>query len=225
MEYHGHDEHEHEAHSSSLKHELLHHMPYAIFSVAAALVLLSLVSHTGMGDSVTATQRADSLFHNFHFLHLLFATTGTVVTYLRFSRVLVRGLLVGVLSPVFFCTLSDAVLPYYGGRLLGVPMHWHVCFYSELENVLPFLLIGVLNGFIMARHHYTALARFSVGSHSIHIFVSSLASSLFLLAHGFHDWSASIGIVFLFLILAVLIPCTISDVVVPMVFAQAGKRQ
>lgn len=225
MNHHRINDHEHEGHSESLGHELLHHFPYAIFSVALGLIVLSFVTHTGSANIEQATEQAHSLFHNFHFLHIIFAATGTVIMFLRFSNNILGGLLVGALSSMVFCSLSDAILPYYGGRLLGVPMDWHLCFYSELPNVLPFLLVGLLNGFIMARHHYSKLATFSVGSHFVHILVSSLASCLYLLSYGFTDWSESIGAVFLFLIFAVLVPCTMSDVVVPILFAKAHKKR
>lgn len=210
--------HEHEAHSGLLWHELLHHLPYAIFSVAISLVVLSFVSVSGH------TSTADALFHNFHFLHIVFAATGTVITFMRFSRSVVKALLVGICAPAIFCSLSDAVLPYYGGRLLGMDMHWHLCFYSELRNVLPFLIVGVLNGFVMGKHHYSRLASFSVSSHFVHILVSSMAASMYLMAHGFDDMSAQIGTVFIFLIVAVLVPCTVSDVIVPLLFAGTDKR-
>ncbi len=219
------NEYEHEGHSSSLPHELLHHFPYAIFSVAFGLIVLSFITHIGSNDVDLAAEKAHSLFHNFHFLHIIFAATGTVITYLRFSKNVLGGILIGIISPAIFCTLSDAVLPYYGGRMLGVPMDWHICFYSELSNVIPFLVVGILNGFVMAKHHYSKLVSFSVGSHFIHILVSSLASCLYLLSYGFTDWSERMGAVFIFLIFAVLVPCTLSDVVVPMLFAKAHKKK
>jgi hypothetical protein len=216
---------EHDEHSESLFHELLHHFPYAIFSVSFGLILLSFLTHGTITSPEVASEQAHALFHNFHFLHIIFAATGTVVTYLRFSKNILNGLLIGIISPAIFCTLSDSILPYLGGRMLGVDMHWHLCFYSELPNVLPFLFVGVINGFVMGKHHYAKLAAFSVGSHFIHILVSSLASCLYLLSYGFSNWSESIGAVFLFLIFAVLLPCTLSDVVVPMLFAKAHKKK
>ena len=54
-------------------------------------------------------------------------------------------------------------------------------------------------------------------------FVSSLASTFYLVAHGFAHWHTQIGLVFLSLIVAVVIPCTLSDLVVPMTFARAGR--
>jgi hypothetical protein len=227
MNHHHENEHEHEGHSTSLAEELLHHLPYAIFSVAFSLILLSLITHVSSYgiDAAETAEKADSLFHNFHFLHIIFAATGTMITFLRFSQSYLKGLLVGIFSPAVFCTLSDAILPYYGGRMLGVDMHWHVCFYSELPNVLPFLIVGVINGVVMAHHHYSKLGTFSVGSHFVHILVSSLAASTYLLSHGFLNWSEQIGFVFLFLIVAVLIPCTVSDIVVPLLFAKADKKR
>ncbi len=228
MNHHHHDNnHEHEGHSTSLMGELLHHLPYAIFSVAFSLIVLSLITHVSSYgvDAKETAEKADALFHNFHFLHIIFAATGTMITYLRFSKSFIKGFFVGTLSPALFCTLSDAILPYYGGRMLGVHMHWHVCFYSELPNVLPFLIVGVINGIVMAYHHYSKLGTFSVGSHFVHILVSSLAASTYLLSHGFFDWSERIGLVFLFLIVAVLVPCTISDIVVPVLFAKADKKK
>lgn len=218
--------HEHAKHSDSLVHELLHHFPYAVFSVALSLVILSFVSNVfgacGLG---VAYKSADSLFHSLHFLHIVFSATGTVLTFLRFSsRPWWVGVLVGMLSPIFFCTLSDAVLPYLGGRMLGVPMHWHLCFYSEIANILPFLLIGILNGFILGHHHASSLTLFSIRTHSVHVLISSLASSFYWVAHGFSEWSLKIGIVFAFLLIAVLIPCTASDVVVPMIFSRRQNK-
>ena len=45
MDHHNHDHHDHyHDHEHSLKGELFHHLPYAIFSVAFALVVLSFVT-------------------------------------------------------------------------------------------------------------------------------------------------------------------------------------
>ena len=133
---------------------------------------------------------------------------------------MILGLLVGVLSPAFFCILSDAVLPYFGGKMFGVNMRWHVCFISELHNVLPFLIIGIINGIVLSKHHESRQGLYSLFSHFVHILVSSLASTFYLVANGFGNWYSSIGYVFLFLIAAVVVPCTFSDVVVPMMVAK-----
>lgn len=214
-------------HGSTLGSELICHTPYAIFSVAFSLIVLSFVGYVSFCatvDPVLIRKGASRLFHSFHFMHLTFAATGVLITYFRFSKNLIRGLVVGTSTAAIFCTLSDSVLPYLGGRLLGINMKFHLCFVSELPNVLPFLCIGLINGIIMSRHHSVRQSFYSVSSHFIHIFISSLAASFYLVANGFTDWYKYMGFVFVFLIIAVVVPCTLADVVVPMLFAKADKK-
>jgi len=62
------------------------------------------------------------------------------------------------------------------------------------------------------------LAGSSVFSHGAHVFVSSLASLLYLVSFGFTGWMTDIHLVFpvfLLVVIAVWIPCCISDIVVP----------
>lgn len=226
MDNHHHHDHYHD-HEHTLKGELLHHLPYAIFSVAFALIILSFVtlSLNAMMDLKMAHRGAKMLFHSFHFMHIVFAATGTLITFRRFSKSLLPSIVVGILSPALFCTLSDSILPYLGGRALGVHMSFHLCFFTELWNVLPFLFIGIVNGFVMAAHQDSHQKVYSIFSHFVHIFVSSLASTFYLVAHGFTDWYKDIGFVFLFIIIAVVIPCTLSDVVVPMSLARYNKKR
>lgn len=216
-----HTDHQH-CHENAIFHEILLHLPYAIFSVSFALVLLAVFSFISLGqqDAVIAHKGAKLLFHCFHFMHLVFAATGTVITFSRFSRGFGTTLIVGTLVPAFFCMTSDVFLPYLGGRLCGIEMSLHICFISEIRNVLPFLCVGILNGLVMSRHHPSRQSFYSVFSHTVHILVSALAASFYLVSNGFDSWASHIGFVFLFLIVAVVIPCSMSDLVVPMFFAR-----
>jgi hypothetical protein len=222
---HQHDhEHDHSGENTIL-HELLCHLPYAIYSVAFSLIILSIYSVFSIGlDSAIIKKGSKALFHTFHFMHIVFAATGTVITFCRFSKNYFRALIVGFISPTFFCILSDAVLPYVGGTLLGVDMHFHMCFLKEPQRVIPFLIVGVINGFVMSMHHKSKQGGYSLSSHATHITISSLASTFYLISHGFTNWYASIGNVFILLIIAVVVPCTLADVVVPMTMARWGKE-
>ena len=213
-------------HQHSVMGELICHLPYAIFSVAFSITVLSFVTYFSYGDSVdTVCHKSAQLFHSFHFMHIVFAATGTVVAFFRFSKNMTKALILGRFSPMIFCTLSDSILPYIGGQLLGVNMHFHLCFVTELSNVIPFLVAGIVNGFAISRHYGDRQMAYAVSSHAIHILVSSLASMFYLVSHGCTDWYRIIGMVFIFLIVAVIIPCTLSDVVVPMLFARVGSKK
>jgi hypothetical protein len=143
-----------------------------------------------------------------------------MLTFRRFSKNVLLGVVVGLAVPAVFCTASDAVLPYLGGRFVNLDMHFHWCFLSHLDTVLPFLGIGMINGWVMSSHPSSRHLFYSLGFHFIHIFISSMAAILYLVSFGFYEWWARMGFVFLFLVLAVLIPCTLSDIVVPMIFAR-----
>ena len=92
--------------------------------------------------------------------------------------------------------LSDVLFPYAAGRVLGVEMELHICFHREMQNVLPFLAVGILNGLILRAHHSSMLRIFSFGSHFIHILISSLASLFYLVGHGFNNWYPQMGMCF-----------------------------
>ncbi len=208
---------------NTIKDEIFCHLPIAIFSVAITMVVLSFLSYFDpTGANVAGAHR---LFHNFHYLHLLFAATGTVLTFRKYSKSLWLGILVGFIVPAVFCTLSDAILPYFSGELIGVDMSFHWCFIKKLSRVLPFLFAGMLNGWFMSEHPANKQLFYSQGFHFLHIFISAMASILYLVSFGFHDWFKSIGLVFILLILVVLIPCTLSDIVVPMLFAKRQKKK
>ncbi len=228
------DSHSHENQTiwQSFYHELLHHFPYATLSVALALMLLTLI--TVFFDTGVAAQAAaacsegccnhasglDILFHSFHFIHILFATSGTIVTFRRYSDKIWVGLLVGTLSSMVFCTLSDVLLPYVAGRLLGIEMDLHICFATELSNILPFLGVGLFNGWVMTQLPEFRTQENSLFLHFLHTFISAMASIFYAVGHGLSDFYTYFGMFYLLMVVAVIIPCTLSDVIAPIFFAK-----
>lgn len=224
----------------NLKHELYHHFPYATMSVALALIVLSLINvffYSGISECVDSglagavggmcehghnhSSGMDILFHSFHFIHVLFAVSGTMTMFFRFApKKLFMGIILGIFSAVVFCTLSDVLLPYAAGLLLGVPMELHICFHSELHNIVPFLLVGVLNGLVMSRVADFISEKSVLTLHFWHTFISAMASICYAVGHGLSDFYQHLGVFFLLMVLAVVIPCTLADVVAPLVFAK-----
>jgi len=216
----------------SFYHELLHHFPYATLSVAIALMLLTILTvyfgtGTAFGQAVSSCSHEgcshsaglDILFHSFHFIHILFATSGTIVTFRRYSTNIFMGLFVGMVSSMIFCTLSDVLLPYIAGRMLGVAMDLHICFASELSNILPFLGVGLFNGWVMTQLPEFRTKENSLFLHFLHTFISAMASIFYAVGHGLSDFYSYFGMFYLLMVIAVIIPCTFSDVVAPIFFA------
>ncbi len=216
-------------HHATVKEEIYCHLPFAIFSVALAMLVLSFLSFGPSSGNGCHGCHHDSLsyrlFHNFHFLHLLFAGTGAMLMFKKYSKKTGLGVIVSFFVAAVFCTLSDALLPFLGGKVFNLNMHFHWCFISHLDTVLPFLFVGIFNGWIMSKHAVSKQFFYSTGFHFFHIFISSMASLLYLVSFGFHDWWVRMGIVFVYMILVVLIPCTLADIVVPMLFAKSRGRK
>ena len=208
-------------HHSTVKEEILCHFPYAIFSIVLSMIMVSLITVSSLGSA-----KLYDLFHLFHYLHLVFSATGVVLTFRRFSRNFFGAFLAGIFVPALFCTLSDMIVPYIGGRCIGLDVHFHWCFFEHFWAVIPFLAIGLINGMIMGSHTNSQKLFYSTGSHFAHILVSSMASILFLVSAGFAEWHGQLAAVFMILIIAVLLPCTLSDIVVPMIFARLhGEKE
>jgi hypothetical protein len=197
--------------SKSIKHELLCHFPYAVYAVALSMVLVALITVRG----ALSHAALHGLFHTLHFLHIVFAATGTVLVYRKYNGGIFGSLFVGSIVPAIFCTLSDAVMPYLGGVMYGIDMEFHWCFRDHLGVIIPFLLVGIINGIVLSLHDSAGQDRYAATSHFLHIFISALASTMYMIGHGFAAWQSSVSYLFLFLLFAVLIPCTFADVIVP----------
>lgn len=226
--HHDHSSHSHSDHIGSLRQELMCHFPYAAFSLALGFTVLSLIhllTGTGYHTARELSQSYRILFHSFHYLHLIFAVTGTFIMFFRFSKNIIGGILVSLIAPAIFCTLSDVALPSLAGNLLGMSMPMHVCFLSlpDFINLLPFMIVGLLNGWMIREHSESALGFISLASHFIHILISSLAALFYMVSYGFTYWHEMMGILLIFLLVAIVIPCTLSDIVIPMYFARRRK--
>lgn len=208
--------------------ELICHFPYAVFSVAFSLMILMFFDFVGLGLNIKSMSTVwFNMFHGFHFIHITFATVGSLLTYLKMtkSKNLLKGIIFCGVSATVFCMLSDIIFPYIGGLMMGIPIKLHICFFNEFNNIFPFLLVGLLAGIALSYHEEHTQGFFGLSSHFSHIFVSSLASSFYMVSNGLTDWISQIGSVFLVLVVAVVIPCTLSDIAFPMFLARWGKKK
>ena len=194
--------------------DLAHHLPYTIVS---SLIAMGAVWYFGITQS---TQHAGGWvnelewsFHVLHPLHVCISAITTTAVVWRFERKLPKTLLIGLAS-VIPCGLSDYLVPFIGGKLLGQQMTLHICLIEHPTLILPFLLFGLLGGLLFEGR----VSDHSVFSHGAHVFISSLAALLYLASFGFTSWMTDINLVFpvfLVVVLAVWIPCCISDIVIP----------
>jgi hypothetical protein len=196
--------------------EFAHHLPYTVVGslIAMAAVWWFGTQHLDNGHAGALFSKARSSFHLFHPLHICLSAIATTSLFWRFERHVLRALTVGVLGTIIPCGLSDYVFPYVGGRLLGQAMELHMCIVDHPQLFFPFLALGIVGGF-WAEERVTGSHLFS---HGAHIFVSSAASLLYLVSFGFTGWLSDVRMIFpafVVIVLAVWVPCCISDIVVP----------
>ncbi|MBI3320732.1 MAG: hypothetical protein HYZ91_00515 [Candidatus Omnitrophica bacterium] len=205
--------------------EFAHHLPYTIVGslIAMAGVWWFGTQHLSHGRADELLAQSRSVFHLFHPLHICLSAIATTSLYWRLERHIVRAVIVGALGTIIPCGLSDYIFPYLGGRLLGQTMQLHMCIVDHPQLFFPFLALGIIGGFL-AEEHLTGSHLFS---HGAHVFVSSAASLFYLISFGFTAWMTDVRFVFpafAVIVLAVWIPCCISDIVVPATFVHAHPQ-
>ncbi len=194
--------------------ELAHHLPFTIFGVTSGLILTGLLNFfviiTKSQDIFP--QACEQLFHIFHPCHIIFSAVATTAMFWKHEHKLIQAIIVGLIGSLAICALSDYYFPMLGGFLLGVPMEVHVCIIEEPGLIFPFAILGVLGGLLVTQtfEHSTQY------SHTAHVFVSSVASILYLIAFGFQEWIPMLGGVLVITVISVMIPCCTSDIIFPL---------
>jgi uncharacterized membrane protein YraQ (UPF0718 family) len=152
---------------------------------------------------------------------MLFSGAATAAMFMRYERRVLKAVVIGLIGAIGVCGISDIVMPHASLLILGTETPWHICVWEHPGLVLPFAFIGVFIGVAAG-----GVVRSTILSHSLHVFASTMASIFYMVGPlGVVAWIDRIGVVFLFVVLAVLIPCCLSDIVFPMWLTQSGRRR
>lgn len=205
-----------------IANELKTHAPFTAAGAATGIVLMALIVVLGM------TARASSaVFYTLHPLHVVLSALATTSMY----RLHGKGrawvaVLIGYTGSIGIATLSDAVIPFLGGTLLGVDMHFHVPFIES--GRMPF--IGIQKWVIV---NSGAAIGIAAGlwrpktklPHLGHVLLSTWASLFSFAAFGVANWIPLLPALFVFLFLAVWLPCCASDVIYPLLWVKRASRE
>ncbi|NIQ11790.1 MAG: hypothetical protein GWN67_24305, partial [Phycisphaerae bacterium] len=165
------------------------------------------------------------VFYSLHPIHIVASAIATTGMYQKYGGGKIwTAILVGYAGSIGIATLSDALIPHLGGVLLGIKMEFHIPFIEIAK--MP--VIGIAKWQIV---NSAALAGIIVGylrpttkiPHLGHVLLSTWASLFYFTAFGTAWWIPLFPFIFLFLFLAVWIPCCTSDILFPLLFT--GKAQ
>jgi hypothetical protein len=202
--------------------ELAHHLPYSIFGVSLGLVFMGILTFLAilLESEHLLPKASGELFHVFHPSHVLLSGVATTAMFWKHEHKLFKAIIVGFVGTITVCGISDILFPFIGGNILGANMEFHICIIEEPGLVYPFAIVGVIAGLLITKN----FEKSTQYSHSAHVFVSSVASILYLLSFGVQDWIHAIGQVFIVTVFAVMIPCCASDIVFPLACSCNSKE-
>lgn len=193
-----------------IPHELKAHAPFTAFGALTGIGIMVVIVYAQVPRSASST-----LFWTLHPLHVLLSALVTAAMYrLHGKGGLVATVLIGYLGAIGIATLSDSIIPYFGEYLLGLPNKGiHVGFIEKWWLVNPLALAGIAIAWFYPK---------TKTPHAGHVLLSTWASLFhMIMALGADVSVASMGVITVFLFLAVWVPCCTSDIVFPLLFSKA----
>jgi len=191
--------------------ELKSHAPFTLFGALTGIVLMLILKDISYNASKT-------LFYVFHPSHVVLSAMVTSSMFKLHTKKanFFLVLIIGYIGSLGIATVSDSLIPYVGEVLLGLHAHSHIGFIEGWYVVNPAAILGVLIAYFWPNTKFP---------HAGHVLLSTWASSLHILMALSDGISILMAIViFVFLFIAVWVPCCVSDIVFPLLFVGAGKQ-
>ena len=222
--------------------ELKNHSPFTLIGAISGILFM-------LAGEKWFKGQAENLFSVFHPLHVVLSAMVTAALFEihRKAKNFFIILAVGVVGSIGVATLSDCILPYFGESILGaaIPTHsemheqapefidgtmvsvtdehahteecghprWHIGFIEEWYLVFPAAIIGVLLAYLKPTTHLP---------HASHVLLSTWASSAHMLMNTQADMTVTLLLgMFTVLFIAVWLPCCVSDIIFPLLFAHS----
>ena len=195
--------------------ELKEHAPFTAIGAVTGIIIMVIIVFADIPSSVS-----EATFYSLHPLHVVLSALVTTAMYMRYSKGKIwAAILIGYTGSIGIATLSDAIIPFLEGNTLNIEIGFHAPFLET--EAFPYLgvakwvvinsaaVIGIALGYWK---HTTKVP------HSGHVLLSTWASLFYFTSFSTADWIPLLPLIFLFLFLAVWLPCCLSDIVFPLLF-------
>ncbi len=195
-----------------IANELKKHAPFTFLGAITGIIIMAVIAFANVPPEISHT-----LFYILHPVHVVLSALVTTAMYKRHSKgKLWAAILIGYAGSIGIATLSDVVIPYLGGSLLGIKIGFHLGFIEKWWLVNPLALAGITIGY------WKPTTKFP---HMGHVLLSTWASLFYFTAFGTANWIPLLPFLLLFLFLAVWIPCCTSDIIFPLLFTPLQKAR
>lgn len=199
----------HHTHENIFLDELSTHWKFTLGAVIVSAIIICILKLMVFPEA--AGEETEHLFEGFFISHLFFAALTPASLLAKYKKAVWLGIIVAILTSSITCSLSDIVLPYLGGIVLGYDMHFHVCIIEEPVLSWSFIIGGAVLGYLLSR----AAMKLSKFTHGLHIFLSATAAGMYLITYGVDIISLKALLFIPILLFSVLIPCVLNDIGVP----------
>ncbi len=195
--------------------ELTHHAPFTIVGAFSGILLMLLFRDISPG-------KATALFEVFHPLHVFLSALVTAALYKQYNWRQKKGglwplLLVGYLGSIGIATLSDSLIPFWGEKLLQMPLAQpHLGFIDQPFAVNGAALLGIGLALFQPKTTFPHLG---------HVLLSTWASLFHILMAAPAPGLLTLFVIFIFLFLSVWLPCCLSDIVFPLLFTPPAQQK
>ena len=193
--------------------ELREHLPFTALGAISGILIMVIIISGNVPPQVSQT-----VFYILHPLHIVLSALATTAMYKKYGTGKIWiAILIGYTGSIGIATLSDAIIPYLGGALLGAEMEFEVPFIET--SLMP--VIGIPTWLLV---NPAAIVGIIIGCwrpttkspHLGHVLLSTWASLFYFTAFGVANWVPLLPAIFLVLFLGVWIPCCLSDIVFPL---------
>jgi len=201
--------------------ELKRHAPFTLFGTITGIAI--------MAFSLKLSYRVSyNVFYVLHPLHVFLSALVTAAMYKlhtcsRIGSNCIKGrcnfwklTIIGYVGSVGIATISDSLIPYVAESMLGMPNRGvHLGFIEKWWLVNPLAVLGIVIAYVKPRTKFP---------HAGHVLLSTWASLFHMVMAKIEivNWF-SYAAVFVFLFLAVWLPCCVSDIVFPLLFVKENK--
>ena len=195
-----------------IANELKKHASFTFLGAITGIIIMAVIAFANVPSEISHT-----LFYILHPVHVVLSALVTTAMYKRYGKGKVwEAILIGYAGSIGIATLSDAIIPYLGGSLLGIKIGFHLGFIEKWWLVNPLALAGITIGY------WKPTTKFP---HMGHVLLSTWASLFYFTAFGTANWIPLLPFILLFLFLAVWVPCCTSDIIFPLLFTPLQKAR
>jgi hypothetical protein len=200
--------------------ELRAHAPFTAIGAVTGIIIMAVVVVTDLPSIVS-----HDVFHILHPLHVVLSALTTTAMFRKYGHKSPwKAILIGYCGSIGIASISDAFIPYIGGAMLGLDIEFHIPFIeTEVMHLLGVPTWIVINGAAILGIMFGYLKPTTKVPHLGHVFLSTWASLFYFIAYSVAEWLPLLPLIFLFLFLAVWLPCCVSDIVFPLLFS--GSKQ